>query len=78
MLLVGLVGVIATGCGTDSDCEDDSVEQRVCVECGPAGGCGKYVEQCARTCDKDADCERSMPSGPFRCFQGVCQISGCI
>jgi hypothetical protein len=80
--LVGLLGIgvlviaAAVGCGTDSDCADDSVEQRVCVECGPAGGCAKYADQCARPCDTHADCEST--DLPFGCFEGVCQVGGCI
>lgn len=77
-MALGLIVAVATGCGSDSDCDDGSVEQRVCVECGPAGGCAKYSEQCAQTCDVTADCERAMPTGPHGCLQGVCQIAGCI
>jgi hypothetical protein len=72
--LAPLMLLTMTACGAGSDCEDGSVEQRVCVECGPAGGCGRWVEQCARVCDADSDCGDGPPDG---CIQGVCQVTGC-
>jgi hypothetical protein len=72
-----LVVATAMGCGgDDSDCEDGWTKQRVCTECGLAGGCAKSADQCARSCGADAECDGLGPL--VRCNQGVCQISGCV
>jgi hypothetical protein len=58
----------------DNDCPDGQTRRNVCLFCGPAGGCGKEAEMCARPCREDADCAGLM----LGCFDGVCQVTGCL
>ena len=62
-------------CSDDSECPDGETKQEVCLECGPAGGCAKTAEQCARSCKRSDECE-GIGQG-FRCFDGVCQVGYC-
>jgi len=58
-------------------CPPNRVEQEICFACGPAGGCAKKGRVCALICDSVPDaavCEPGLPS----CYQGVCQVTGCI
>jgi hypothetical protein len=54
-------------------CPAGSVSQRVCLQCGPAGGCAK-VADCARPCKQNADCAAEQTA----CSEGLCQMVGCI
>lgn len=54
-------------------CPAGSVSKRVCLQCGPAGGCAK-VADCARACKQNADCAAEQTA----CTDGVCQVVGCI
>jgi hypothetical protein len=80
---VGLlgIGVFAFGCfgiacSGDEECADGEIQQRVCVECGEAGGCAKRAEQCAKMCEIDDECRDVSPG--FACFEGVCQMTFCV
>jgi hypothetical protein len=55
-------------------CPEGRVAQRICIACGPAGGCAEQQVLCAQPCDELAPdpCEWSLV-----CFQGVCQAGGC-
>ena len=54
-------------------CTADRVKRRICLACGPAGGCGRDEEVCAKPCTAPTDC-----GGPLSgCVQGVCQVSMC-
>jgi hypothetical protein len=58
-------------------CPPNRVEREICFACGPAGGCAKKGTVCALVCDSAADasvCEPALPT----CYQGVCQVTGCI
>lgn len=57
-------------------CLPNRVQQEICFACGPAGGCAKKGTVCALVCGGagDAACEPALPS----CYQGVCQVTGCI
>jgi hypothetical protein len=55
-------------------CPPGRVSKRICVACGPVGGCGEYAQVCATPCSGPAEC-----SGPLRgCYEGACQATGCI
>lgn len=54
-------------------CPAGQVSQRVCLQCGPAGGCAKTTD-CARACKADTDCAGDQTS----CTNGLCQVVGCI
>lgn len=54
-------------------CPPDRVYRNICLSCGPAGGCGKQAEVCAKVCASDSDC-----SGALRfCTNGACAVGGC-
>jgi hypothetical protein len=61
--------VIVTG----SSCGAGTVPRRVCIACGPAGGCEQETD-CARVCKQDSDCGVNQT----RCLDGLCQVQGCI
>ena len=61
--------VIVTG----SSCGAGTVPRRVCIACGPAGGCEQETD-CARVCKQDSDCGVNQT----RCLEGLCQVQGCI
>lgn len=56
-----------------ASCPAGTVSQRVCLQCGPAGGCAKTTD-CARPCKQTSDCavEQTL------CTDGLCQMVGCI
>lgn len=57
-----------------ASCPSGRVEQEICIECGPAGGCKTQATLCAEPCDgPDSPC----PS-PLTCDAGVCQLGRCI
>jgi hypothetical protein len=56
-----------------SSCGPGSVARRVCIECGPAGGCAQETD-CARVCMQDSQCGMTQA----RCIDNVCQVQGCI
>jgi hypothetical protein len=70
----GLIGII--GCSAGDECQDGRTKQRICVECGPAGGCAKHADECVQSCGTHTDCEDVGPG--FACVEGVCQIGFCI
>jgi Kunitz/Bovine pancreatic trypsin inhibitor domain len=56
-------------------CPEGRVRHSICIECGPAGGCGRTIDACAVECLMDEDCN----GGPLMgCADGVCQTRGCI
>jgi hypothetical protein len=55
-------------------CPTGRVAQEICIACGPAGGCGKTITACAQPCGAGTSC----PSNVRFCFEGVCQVGGCI
>jgi hypothetical protein len=57
----------------ETSCPAGSVARRVCLQCGPAGGCAK-VADCARPCQQTADCAAEQTT----CTDGLCQMVGCI
>jgi trypsin inhibitor len=62
---------------TPGACPPNRVDREICFACGPAGGCAKKGTVCALVCDSAADasvCEPALPT----CYQGVCQVTGCI
>ena len=71
------LALMAVACSEsdDSECPDGETKQEVCLECGPAGGCGKTAEQCARTCERANECDLDQGMG---CFDGVCQLGYCL
>ncbi len=58
-------------------CPPNTKFAEVCLSCGHAGGCGETAVMCALTCDEHNDCKggEGFPKG---CYNGVCQVSGCI
>jgi hypothetical protein len=68
--------VLGVGCSSDDDCAGGMKKHRVCVQCGPAGGCARYADQCARECETEAHCD-DLSAG-ISCVQGVCQLGMCI
>jgi hypothetical protein len=56
-----------------ASCPAGTVQQPVCLQCGPAGGCAKTAS-CARSCKQNADCAADQTS----CTNGLCQVVGCI
>lgn len=59
------------------ECPPNSKRAEVCLACGLAGGCGEIAVTCALVCDKHEDCKggEGFPKG---CYNGVCQVFGCI
>jgi hypothetical protein len=58
-------------------CPDGRVRATICLQCGPAGGCGKTMEVCAVPCTKQEDCTAVGPQ-PSGCVMGFCEASRCI
>ena len=58
---------------TGTACPAGTVQQKVCLQCGPAGGCAKEAE-CARRCTQNSDCAAEQTA----CTNGLCQMVGCI
>jgi hypothetical protein len=54
-------------------CSAGFINQQVCLQCGPAGGCAK-VSECARQCQQNSDCTGENTP----CTDGLCQVVGCI
>ncbi len=77
LLVVAVVVVTGVGCSEDDDssCPEGTKQHSVCTECGPAGGCGKQADKCAKTCAENADCDDGDPG--LACFDGVCQVGYC-
>jgi hypothetical protein len=54
-------------------CADGEVVARICLACGPAGGCGYQGLACAQPCDDTTECATQG----FRCGGGFCQAALC-
>jgi hypothetical protein len=54
-------------------CPLGRIPARICIACGPVGGCGKQIDACALACDRAA----SICTGGLFCWDGVCQVAGC-
>jgi hypothetical protein len=66
---------VCEGAPVASDCPAGfEPHEDVCLECGPAGGCSKLGTYCVQPCDAATGCQDAGLS----CFDGVCQVSGCI
>jgi hypothetical protein len=76
LLFLLVTALLMGGCSSDDDgdCPDGQTRRNVCLSCGPAGGCGKEEEMCARPCQEAADCADLM----LGCFDGVCQVTMCL
>ncbi|MDP6931367.1 MAG: hypothetical protein QGG40_00555 [Myxococcota bacterium] len=44
------------GCASDPECAGDELVVEVCAECGDAGGCDRYANECRQNCEADEDC----------------------
>lgn len=55
-------------------CPAGRTRARICLACGPAGGCGETAEVCAQSCDATRPCAGRL----LMCADGVCQAGGCI
>jgi hypothetical protein len=64
----------ATCAPITGECPPNRVQQSICVECGPAGGCGRMIDACALLCQTDEECAESN----LMCADGVCQVGYCI
>src|SRR5262245_11352787 len=58
-------------------CPPNRVEREICFQCGPAGGCALKGTTCAIVCEGAGDSACDQP-GLSTCYQGVCQVAGCI
>ena len=56
-------------------CPSGRVEQEICLDCGPAGGCGKTAEVCAQSCSTQEECAEIGPL--CGCYEAVSQVVGC-
>lgn len=56
-------------------CPEGRVEQEICLECGPAGGCSLAATACATPCDDALD---STCAPGLTCVSGFCQAGGCL
>jgi hypothetical protein len=56
-------------------CPEGRVEQEICLECGPAGGCSLAATACATPCDDPLD---STCAPGLTCVSGFCQAGGCL
>jgi hypothetical protein len=76
-ILVVIAALVVVDCGSNDNskegCETGYVEKEICTTCGPTGGCGKVETKCALSCSESTEC-----APPFLCFDGVCQVGGCI
>jgi hypothetical protein len=54
-------------------CPPDRVFRNICLECGPAGGCGKQADVCAKVCSADSQCDGPL----WHCREGACEVGGC-
>jgi len=59
----------------ENNCPVGQTQRNICVECGIAGGCGRMSDTCTKTCTTSADCTGFTYPG---CFDGLCQMGGCI
>ena len=60
-------------------CPSGRIAQEICLQCGLAGGCASRGTVCALPCDADGGVTpSSCPSSLAFCYQGVCQMGGCI
>lgn len=55
-------------------CPAGRVARDTCLECGPAGGCRKTANVCAKTCSTNSDCDAPL----WYCADGACEVGGCI
>jgi hypothetical protein len=62
---------VARPCPPPLECADGEVEEMVCLECGPTGGCSQQMTACRGTCTSNGDC-----TSVEACFDGRCS-SGC-
>jgi hypothetical protein len=76
LVAIFALGLMGIGCSGGDECPDGRTKQRICVECGPAGGCAKRAEECVQSCATHADCEH-VGQG-FVCEGGICQVRLCI
>jgi hypothetical protein len=77
--LVVSAGVWLPSCGSSDEsdtCAAGSILKEVCVQCGQAGGCGKQETKCVATCSSAENCKGDNPL--VNCYDGVCQVGGCI
>jgi hypothetical protein len=58
-------------------CPADRVPARICLECGPAGGCAKLIDVCGEPCGSSAAASLACPTALPYCFAGVCELGGC-
>jgi hypothetical protein len=61
-------------CMNPEPCGAGRVLASICVQCGPAGGCGQDIMTCAKSCETQQDCEGEQGG----CWDGLCQMGGCI
>ena len=84
-IFLALACFLVIDCGSSSDaddsggdgsngCQDGYISKGVCLQCGPAGGCGKQETKCARVCSTPDHCKDLQ----LFCSDGVCQVAGCI
>jgi hypothetical protein len=55
-------------------CPAGRIAREICLECGPAGGCGATATVCALPCDAATACPAELRA----CVDGVCQTGGCF
>ena len=65
---------VCAGAPSAYPCPAGRIERRVCIACGPAGGCAKEMPVCAEECGATSECS----AGGFSCYDGVCQAYGCF
>jgi hypothetical protein len=54
-------------------CPAERTPATICLACGLGGGCMDGGTVCAKGCSSNADCD-----GQLTCFEGVCQMVGCV
>lgn len=65
---------VCAGAPQVNDCPEGREKQKVCLECGPAGGCATYVDACVLPCTTNEQCGQ----GRLSCWDGFCQVGGCL
>lgn len=66
-----------SACPITGACPSNRIERDICLQCGLGGGCAETGTACALICSDSSQCEGTTAHS-VGCFDGVCQVTGCI
>jgi hypothetical protein len=84
LVACSLLALLGGSCGDGEGgvpiggCPPGTAFRSVCTSCGVVGGCGEWMNTCAKICDDQVDCDPTPSVQGSFCVEGVCQVGGCL